>query len=115
MRDAITSHKLIEAVRNSNRKRTSLEQLEIVPLEGSDASYTIQTGRASVTKEIVKASQPKLINFGIELLDVKIKRINYVQKVRTSVYNRMIAERNQMAEKIRRITSYNVCYTKLLR
>jgi modulator of FtsH protease HflC len=101
VRDAITSHKLIEAVRNSNRKMTSLEQLEIVPLEGSDASYTIQTGRASVTKEIVKASQPKLINFGIELLDVKIKRINYVQKVRTSVYNRMIAERNQMAEKIR--------------
>lgn len=101
VRDAITSHSLIETVRNSNRKMTSLDQLEIVPLEGSDASYTIKTGRAHLTREIVKASQPKLKDFGIELLDVKIKRINYVQKVRTSVYNRMIAERKQMAEKIR--------------
>lgn len=101
VRDAITSHRLIEAVRNSNRKMTSLEQLEIVPLEGSDADYTIQTGRANLTRKIVEASQPKLEKFGLELLDVKIKRINYVQKVRDSVYNRMIAERNQMAEKIR--------------
>ena len=49
----------------------------------------------------MKQPQPKLAKFGIELVDVKIKRINYVEEVRQSVYNRMIAERKQIAEKFR--------------
>ncbi len=49
----------------------------------------------------MKQSQPKLEKFGIELVDVKIKRINYVEEVRQSVYDRMIAERKQIAEKFR--------------
>jgi len=69
--------------------------------EKSQSDYQIQTGRAALTREILKASQPKLKNFGIELLDVKIKRLNYIETVRESVYNRMIAERKQVAEKIR--------------
>jgi modulator of FtsH protease HflC len=101
VRDAITSHRLIEAVRNSNRKMIPLDEMEIEPLEGEAVNYVIETGRARLTREIVLASQPRLENFGIELLDVKIKQINYVQTVRASVYDRMIAERNQMAEFIR--------------
>jgi modulator of FtsH protease HflC len=102
VRDAITSHKLIETVRNSNRTMTTLDLTDIVDDAGSIPSvYTIQTGRANLTREILKASKPKLDKLGIDLIDVKIKRINYVQKVRDSVYNRMIAERKQMAEKIR--------------
>jgi membrane protease subunit HflC len=102
VRDAITSHKLIETVRNSNRKMTTLDLTDMVDDAGAVPSvYTIQTGRANLTREILKASRPKLEQMGIELLDVKIKRVNYVQKVRDSVYNRMIAERKQMAEKIR--------------
>ena len=50
---------------------------------------------------ILKQAQPKLDKFGIELVDVKIKRINYVDEVRKSVYGRMTAERNQIAEKFR--------------
>jgi membrane protease subunit HflC len=49
----------------------------------------------------MEQAQPKLAQFGIELVDVKIKRINYVEQVRKSVYGRMIAERNQIAEKFR--------------
>ena len=49
----------------------------------------------------MKQAQPKLSEFGIELVDVEIKRINYVQEVRRSVYDRMIAERKQIAEKFR--------------
>ena len=49
----------------------------------------------------MEQAQPKLTPFGIELVDVKIKRINYVEQVRKSVYGRMIAERNQIAEKFR--------------
>jgi modulator of FtsH protease HflC len=102
VRDAITSHKLIETVRNSNRRMTTLDLTDIVDDAGAVPSvYTVETGRAELTREIIKASEPKLEQLGIELLDVKIKRINYVQKVRDSVYNRMIAERKQMAEKIR--------------
>jgi len=102
VRNAVTSHHLIETVRNSNREMTTLEQMEVVDKDFIDPpEYKIQTGREILSREILKASQPKLKKFGIELIDVKIKRVNYVQKVRESVYGRMVAERNQMAEKIR--------------
>jgi membrane protease subunit HflC len=108
VRDAITSHKLIETVRNTNRKMSALEVVdaellstEAVVEEKSQSDYQIKTGRAALTREILKAAQPKLESFGIELIDVKIKRINYIESVRESVYNRMIAERKQVAEKIR--------------
>lgn len=107
VRDAITSHKLIETVRNSNRKMSALEVVDAEMLstesvgEKNQSDYQIKTGRAALTREILKAAQPKLKDFGIELLDVKIKRLNYIETVRESVYNRMIAERKQVAEKIR--------------
>ncbi|MBW2333860.1 MAG: protease modulator HflC, partial [Deltaproteobacteria bacterium] len=50
---------------------------------------------------IMEQAQPKLAKFGIELVDVKIKRLNYVEEVQRSVYARMIAERKQIAEKFR--------------
>ena len=109
IRNAVTSNHLIETVRNSNREMTSLEEdvdVGEVEVEMGDeiidpSEYTIQTGREKLSREILKAAQPKLEKFGIELIDVKIKRVNYVQKVRDSVYGRMVAERNQVAEKIR--------------
>jgi membrane protease subunit HflC len=63
--------------------------------------YTVTTGREKITQGILTQAQPKLAAFGIELVDVKIKRINYVEQVRKSVYGRMIAERKQIAEKFR--------------
>jgi len=61
----------------------------------------IKTGRYKITQGIMKQAQPKLSKFGIELVDVKIKRLNYVEEVQKSVYARMIAERKQIAEKFR--------------
>lgn len=109
IRNAVTSNHLIETVRNSNREMTSLEEdVDVGEVEvdvGDEiidpSEYVIQTGREKLSREILKAAQPKLEKFGIELIDVKIKRVNYVQKVRDSVYGRMVAERNQVAEKIR--------------
>jgi membrane protease subunit HflC len=101
VRDFITSNRLIEVVRNSNRELNTTEigredeQMERRP------SSVVNTGRQKITEGILKESQPKLAKFGIELVDVKIKRINYVEEVRQSVYNRMIAERKQIAEKFR--------------
>jgi len=99
VRNFITSHSLIEAVRNTNREMDTIE----VGLDErtQKTTYAVEVGRANITKGILAQAQTKLIPFGIELVDVKIKRINYVEQVRDSVYGRMIAERKQIAEKFR--------------
>lgn len=101
VRNFITSYKLIETVRRSNRELDTLEPgMENIGKE-SRQSFTISAGRELIMKSILEQAQPKLAQFGIELVDVKIKRINYVREVRESVYGRMIAERKQIAEKFR--------------
>jgi membrane protease subunit HflC len=99
VRNLITENRLIETVRKTNREldtyEIGLEDIKERP------SYRILTGREKITKQILEQAQPKLAKFGIELVDVKIKRINYVEQVRDSVYGRMIAERKQIAEKFR--------------
>ncbi len=99
VRNLITSNSLIEAVRLTNRALDTYE----VGLEDIKKAYDfhIVTGRDQITKRILEQAQPKLTKFGIELVDVKLKRINYVEEVRKSVYGRMIAERKQIAEKFR--------------
>lgn len=101
VRNFITSHRLIETVRRSNReldiREVGIDMEDIAPR----SLYTISVGREKITQGILEQAQPKLAKFGIELVDVKLKRINYVEEVRKSVYNRMIAERKQIAEKFR--------------
>jgi membrane protease subunit HflC len=108
VRNFITSNRLIEAVRNTNRVMDTIEEMDTIGGTSPGAAdtvpatfYVVNTGRAAITKGILEQAQPKLAEFGIELVDVKIKRINYVEEVRKSVYGRMIAERKQIAEKFR--------------
>lgn len=102
VRNAVTSYRLIETVRKSNRVLDTFEVgIEKDETEDKRELYQILTGREKITLGILKQAQPKLDKFGIELVDVKIKRVNYVDQVRKSVYNRMIAERKQIAEKFR--------------
>jgi len=98
VRNFITSYSLIETVRKSSR---SLDTSDVVTEDRIRTSYAVNVGREKITQGILKQAQPKLAQFGIELVDVKIKRINYVEQVRKSVYGRMIAERKQIAEKYR--------------
>jgi membrane protease subunit HflC len=98
VRNFITSHSLIEAVRKSSRL---LDTSDVEVEDRIRTSYAVSVGREKITQGILKQAQPKLAQFGIELVDVKIKRINYVEQVRKSVYGRMIAERKQIAEKYR--------------
>jgi membrane protease subunit HflC len=98
VRNFITSNKLIEAVRKSDR---TLDRGEAGDEDSERTYYTVTTGREKITQGILTQAQRKLAPFGIELVDVKIKRINYVEQVRKSVYGRMIAERKQIAEKFR--------------
>lgn len=99
VRNFITSYSLIETVRTTNRELDTFE----IGLEDVEKRSVpvIKTGRQQITEGILKQAKPKLEKFGIELVDVKIKRINYVEQVRRTVYSRMIAERNQIAEKFR--------------
>jgi membrane protease subunit HflC len=104
VRNFVTSYSLIETVRKTDRKMDTFE-IGIMEDEGEQdklaTKYKIKVGREKITRGIMEQAQPKLKNFGIELVDVKIKRINYVEQVRRSVYDRMIAERKQIAEKFR--------------
>lgn len=104
VRNFVTSNSLVETVRRTDRKMDTFE----VGISDDDrdqdklaTKYKIKQGREMITRGIMEQAQPKLRNFGIELVDVKIKRINYVEQVRQSVYDRMIAERKQIAEKFR--------------
>jgi membrane protease subunit HflC len=109
VRDLITSNRLIETVRNSNRELDTFEYgLEDVKnnqpgnyQEQAPSTYTVVVGRNKINEMILAVAAPKLQKFGIALVEVMIKRINYVEEVRRSVYGRMIAERKQIAEKFR--------------
>jgi len=100
VRNFITSYHLIEVVRNSNRPMDTMEAgLEQI---GAKAVVTeVKTGREKITRLILEQAAPKLAEFGIEVIDVRIKRINYVAEVQKAVFGRMIAERKQIAEKFR--------------
>ena len=100
VRNFITSYSLIETVRKSNRELDTFE-IGLEDIKKEERKYSITVGREKITKGILEQAQPKLDKFGIQLVDVKIKRINYVEQVRKSVYGRMVAERNQIAEKFR--------------
>jgi modulator of FtsH protease HflC len=103
VRNAITSNQLIDAVRKSNRELETEEGLDAS--EGGLSKKALvgrqAIGRELITQSILEEAQPKVDQFGIELVDVKIKSINYVEEVQKSVFNRMIAERKQIAEKFR--------------
>lgn len=114
VRNFITSNRLIEAVRNSNRELDTFEDLgeSVQSVVGTNTESEeqkqipvrfaqVRVGRDKIDNGILNQAQPKLTNFGIELVDVKIKRVNYVEEVRKSVYDRMIAERKQIAQKFR--------------
>jgi membrane protease subunit HflC len=99
VRNKITSYPLIETVRKSNRRLDTFD----VEDQGDETRVLgqISLGREKIVKGIMDQAIPKLADFGIELVDLKIKRLNYTEQVQNSVYSRMIAERKQIAEKFR--------------
>lgn len=98
-RDTIQNNILIELVRNSNRELLADEQMEEIISE--EAGEQVKLGRRDLTNRIKEQASKNLESLGIELVDVQIKRINYVQEVRKKVYERMISERKRIAEKFR--------------
>ena len=100
IRDAVAAEPLIETVRQTNRPMEILDQ-DMRDVNEDRPKAFVKKGRPVLTEEIRKAAGARLAPFGIVLVDVKIKRLNYRKEVRDSVYARMIAERKQIAEKYR--------------
>lgn len=100
VRDAVAAAPLIDTVRESNRSMQILDQ-DMREVNAARAKAVVRLGRPYLTEMVRKAAGERLAPFGIVLVDVKIKRLNYHKDVRNSVYARMVAERKQIAEKYR--------------
>ena len=94
-RNAVARHDLVEVVRTSNR------QPEVTPGDEEETGILdeITVGRIDITGEIQETARPRLAELGIELMDFRFKRINYVPEVQRDVFARMIAERQRIAER----------------
>ncbi|MFH1847698.1 MAG: protease modulator HflC, partial [Candidatus Omnitrophota bacterium] len=97
-RDAVTGHLLVDTVRDTNRTIEAAQDGEDL-IVTDEAVEKINTGRNLLEQLILKKARHLAPQYGIELVDVRIKRINYVKAVRAKVYERMIAERQRAAER----------------
>jgi len=100
-RNAVAKHELIEIIRTT-KDRVPLRDALLTDAErdlNMGALVPIQKGRKLVEQEIFAAAAEKVRVFGIELLDIRFKRINYNESVRPKIYDRMISERRQIAER----------------
>ncbi len=97
-RNAVASRDLVEVVRSSNRDPKSGATITDVV---EDSLEDISVGRDSLQTQIQQLGNKRAEDLGIKILDFRFKRINYVEDVRQTVYDRMISERNRIADKFR--------------
>jgi len=97
-RNAIARYDLIELVRSTNRPA---DQTVVESGEEAAVLEPIEKGRPAITEEILQAAQAGTADLGIEILDIRLKRLNYVDEVQKDVFARMIAERQRVAEQYR--------------
>ena len=103
MRNSIAKHELIEVIRTTKDRKPQVEE-EIVEADITGdlgKLIPIRRGRGALEEDIYTTAKAKLSEFGIELLDVRFKRINYNESVQERIYERMISERQQIAERFR--------------
>lgn len=99
-RNAVAKHRLIEIIRTS-KDRVPLRDVRLTGVSQVDTGslVPIAKGRRQVESEIFAAAAEKVQVFGIALLDIRFKRINYNESVRPKIYERMVSERRQIAER----------------
>jgi len=120
-RDVISNHNLVEAVRNTNtimdqikerkqqaekRSKDPVKAIDVLDVEEEEITGELEAilvGRERLSEMIHARAKDKLTDLGIELIDVQLRRIAYEKSVEAKVYDRMISERNRIAEKIRSI------------
>lgn len=102
-RNAVAKHDLIEVIRTTKNRKPERDET-LAQAEGSGnigVLPEIHKGRNSIEAEIRDAAKIKLAELGIELLDMRFKRINYNPSVVEKIYERMISERQQIASRFR--------------
>ena len=96
-RAAVASHELIEVVRSDKARAAAVDPTA----QGAAALRPAKRGRKELEKDILAAAAPKLLPLGIELLDVRFKRVNYTPEVLDPIHQRMKSERTQIAQRFR--------------
>lgn len=104
VRDKISATDLVEIVRSKDWK-ISEDDLEKVQIAGEEDEeilmQEVKTGREELVNSIFDQAASQMPAMGIELVDIRIKRIDYVEAVQQRVFDRMIAERQRIAEQFR--------------
>lgn len=102
VRDQVSGSELVELVRSASWEVPEREVLEEAPEEQEkELKKKVSRGREQITRTILKQARKIIPQYGIELVDVRIKRLNYVESVRQKVYARMISERKRIAARFR--------------
>jgi membrane protease subunit HflC len=98
-RNVIANHDLIEVVRSSNRPFELGDEAQDVISE--EAAAPVHRGRDKITRMILERASAVMPDYGIEMVDVQIQRINYIDTVQAKVFDRMISERKRIADRYR--------------
>ncbi|MBM3961953.1 MAG: protease modulator HflC [Planctomycetes bacterium] len=96
-RAAVASHELIEVVRSDRNRAAAIDPTA----QGAASLRPARRGRKELEKDILAAAAPKLAALGMELLDVRFKRVNYTPEVLDPIHQRMKSERTQIAQRFR--------------
>jgi membrane protease subunit HflC len=100
-RNVIASHDLIEVIRSDKDRKPVRDESLVAADSNLGQLPPIRFGRNTLDEQILKAAQPKVRSWGIELLDIRFKRINYKPGVIDKIYKRMSSEREQIADRFR--------------
>lgn len=104
VRDKISGSELVEIVRSKDWKVEEEDIDRLIPPDAKTQEVLkkqVQIGREELTRAILNEARKEMPNYGIELKDVRIKRINYIPSVQKQVFDRMISERQRIAERFR--------------
>jgi modulator of FtsH protease HflC len=101
VRDAVSGHLLVELVRGSDYEAPRGAREDVIEFEGEAIEIDSLTGREEIIAKMLREARGMTPEYGIDLIDVQIKRINYVEQVRQRVYERMVSERKQVAAQYR--------------
>ncbi len=102
-RDKIASSALVDIVRSKDWKVSQEDLKRVMPTDGDEEILLqkVETGREELVRSVLETAQKQMPQYGIELVDIRIRRINYVDSVQQQVFSRMIAERQRIAEQFR--------------
>lgn len=96
-RNAVAGHDLLELVRSTNRDPEVVEDY----MQEMEMLETIKVGRSKIEEQVLARANQRTSDLGIRILDFRFKRMNYAEEVRDRVYERMISERNRIADQFR--------------